>query len=89
MNDILTDYTAPRNQVISGNFDPQITGGAEAGWNARVTTVEVSPVVIYNDFALDRIDLEVWWMAGTQRRSFKVEGYRKRQMKDEDIGGPK
>ena len=89
MNDILTDYKAPRNQVIGGNFDRQITGGAEAGWNARVTTVEVSPVLIYNDFALDRIDLEVWWMAGTQRRSFKVEGYRKRQMKDEDIGGPK
>jgi general secretion pathway protein I len=89
MNDILTDYKAPRNQLLSGSFDRQITGGAEAGWNAQVTTVEVSPVVIYNDFALDRIDLEVWWMAGTQRRSFKVEGYRKRQMKDEDIGGPK
>jgi general secretion pathway protein I len=89
MNDILADYKAPRNQVFSGSFDREISGGAEAGWAARVTTVEVSPVRIFNDFALDRVDLEVWWMAGAQRRSFKVEGYRRRQMKDEDVEVPK
>ncbi len=45
--------------------------------------------MIYNDFALDRVDLEVWWMNGEQRRSFRLEGYRRRLMTDDDIGGPK
>ena len=89
MNDLLTDYDFPRNQAMSGGFDPAITGGVTAGWTARVTTVEVSQVLVFNDFALDRIDLEVWWTAGQQRRSVRLEGYRRRQMKDEDIGGPK
>ena len=89
MNDLLADYKVPRNRTVSGQFDPRITGGTEAGWDAMVTTVEVSPSPVYNDFALDRIDLEVWWMAGTQRRAFRLESYRRRQMTNDDVGGPK
>ncbi|MBS1857762.1 MAG: type II secretion system protein [Acidobacteria bacterium] len=87
MNDLLTDYKAPRDQALAGLFDPRLTGGTEAGWVAKVTTVEISPVVVYNDFALDRIELEVWWMAGAQRRSLRVEGYRRRQMTNDDLAG--
>jgi type II secretory pathway pseudopilin PulG len=89
MNDLLADYKAPHNQVLSGSFPREISGGTEAGWNARVTTAEVPPAPIANDFALDRIDLEVWWMAGSQRRSFKLESYRRRLLTNEDMGGPK
>jgi general secretion pathway protein I len=91
MNDLLTDYKVPRNQRVGGEFAPQITGGSVAGWNALVTTAEVSPVRVFNDFALDRVDLEVWWMTGQQRRSFRLEGYRRRQMTDDDVvaGGSK
>ncbi len=74
---------------MGGAFDPTSTGGTPAGWSAQVTTVEVSPVQVVNDFVLDRVDLEVWWMNGEQRRSFKLEGYRRRPMTDEDRGGPK
>jgi hypothetical protein len=87
MNDLLTDYKAPRDQALGGLFDPHLTGGTEAGWIAKVTTVEISPVVVYNDFALDRVELEVWWMAGQQRRSIRVEGYRRRQMTNDDLAG--
>ncbi len=86
MNDLLTDYKAPRDQALAGLFDPRITGGVQAGWIAQVHTVEISPVVVYNDFALDRIALEVWWMAGAQRRSLRLEGYRRRQMTPDDLG---
>jgi len=89
MNDLLSDYKVPRNQNVAGEFDPAVTGGAVAGWTARVTTQEVSPVMVYNDFALDRIDLEVWWMNGEQRRFFRLEGYRRRQMTDADVAGAK
>jgi general secretion pathway protein I len=88
MNDLLADYKAPRNQMMSGGFDPQITGGIAAGWNAQYTTTEVSPVRILNDFALDRVDLEVWWMNGEQRRSIRLEGYRRRKLTPEDQLGP-
>jgi general secretion pathway protein I len=89
MNDLLTDYKAPRNQPVGAQFDPAMTGGTQAGWQAVVTTVEVSPTPVFNDFALDRVELEVWWMTGEQRRTLRLEGYRRRQMTSDDMGGPK
>jgi len=85
MNDLLADTKLPHNTQLQGNFDPSVTGGLEAGWRAMVTTDEISPVVVYNDFALDHIQLEVWWMSGGQRRAFQLEGYRRRQMTKEDL----
>jgi hypothetical protein len=85
MNDLLADVKLPRNTEIDAPFDPQITGGVQAGWRAKVTTAEVSPIRMMNDFALDRIDLEVWWMAGDQRRILRVEGYRRRLLTAEDV----
>jgi hypothetical protein len=84
MNDLLTVYKLPRNQRLGGEFAREISGGAPAGWNAMVTTVEVSPIRMEIDFALDRVDLEVWWMNGDQRRAFKLEGYRRRPMTSDD-----
>jgi general secretion pathway protein I len=91
MNDLLADLKAPKNTPLAGTFDPQVTGGIESGWRALVTTAEISPVIVYNDFALDHVELEVWWLASSQRRSFRLEGYRRRQMTQEDIdaGKPK
>jgi general secretion pathway protein I len=85
MNELLADYKFPRNQQIAGEFAPEINGGTEAGWRAMVTTSEISPVLVFNDFALDRADLEVWWISGGQRRSIRLEGYRRRQMTDADL----
>jgi len=89
MNDLLTDYKIPSNQPLAGSFDPAIAGGTTAGWTAMVTTAEVSPVLLANDFVLDRVNLEVWWMTGEQRRSIRLEGYRRRPMTPDDRGGPK
>ena len=50
-----------------------------------VTMAEIPPVKIPNDFTLDRVELEVWWMASTQRRSFHLEGYRRRRITKEDL----
>jgi general secretion pathway protein I len=87
MNDLLADYKVPRNQPVGGQFAPEVTGGSTAGWNALVTTVEVPRTPIVNDFALDRVDLEIWWTTGEQRRSFKLEGYRRRLLTPEDQAG--
>ena len=91
MNDLLADLRAPHNTALQGRFDPAQTGGVETGWNAMVTTAEISPVRVPNDFALDRIELQVWWMDGARRRSFQLEAYRRRPLRDEDLaeGGGK
>jgi general secretion pathway protein I len=85
MNELLLDDRLPRNTEISGLFDPALAGGLNTGWRARVTVSEASPAPTPGDFALDRIQLEIWWMAGPQRRTFALESYRKRTLRAEDM----
>lgn len=85
MNELLVDIKAPHRTSLEGLFDPQVTGGIECGWRALVNTEEISRAPVVNDFALDRIQLEVWWMAGAQRRTLKLDGYRRRPMTPEDM----
>jgi general secretion pathway protein I len=85
MNELLLDDRLPRNTEISGQFAPALAGGLNAGWRARVTIAEASPAPAPGDFALDRIQLEVWWMAGSQRRAFALDSYRRRTLRGEDI----
>jgi general secretion pathway protein I len=85
MNELLADMRVPRNTPLEGQFAPEITGGLNAGWRARVTTAEKSPAPSVGDFSLDHIELEIWWMAGDQRRSFALESYRRRSLRPEDM----
>ena len=87
MNDLLANMLTPRNRTLEGQFAPEITGGLNAGWRARVTRAEKSPSPSPGDFTLDRIELEIWWMAGPQRRTFTLESYRRRSLRAEDIAG--
>ena len=86
MNDLLADMRVPRNVPQEGIFDPALTGGLECGWRAQVSVAEKSsPMPAPADFTLDRIQLEVWWMSGDQRRTFQLESYRRRTLRPEDI----
>ena len=85
MNDLLLDERVPRNAIISNAFDKSLTGGIDAGWQAVVTAVEVPPGAGAGDFALDRVQLEIWWMAGPQRRTFALESYRRRTLRQADL----
>jgi hypothetical protein len=83
MNDLLAD---PRhNVVLQGAFPPALAGGLDSGWRAQVTTSEMSPNPVAGDYALDRIELEIWWVAGDRRRTFPLESYRRRIMRAEDL----
>lgn len=83
MNSLLTDPRTPRE----GAFDPEITGGLECGWRAQVSVAEKSPAPAAGDYVLDRIQLEIWWTSGGQRRSFPLESYRRRTLRPEDLEG--
>jgi type II secretory pathway pseudopilin PulG len=85
MNELVLDDRIPRNTEVSGLFDPALTGGLNTGWRARVTVMEASPAPTPGDFALDRIQLEIWWMAGPQRRTFALDSYRRRTLRPEDL----
>jgi len=85
MNDLLLDPAVSTGAPLSGRFNPAVTGGLDAGWEARVSLFELPPNPAPNQAALDRIELQVWWMAGEQRRTFTLEAFRERVLKAEDI----
>jgi general secretion pathway protein I len=85
MNELLLDDRLPRNSVIEGAFDPQQAGGLDAGWRARVTLFEKPPAQLVGEMGIDRIELEVWWMTGVQRRTFSLDGYRPHMLRAEDL----
>jgi hypothetical protein len=43
------------------------------------------PVPAPGQLALDRIELEIWWIYGAQRHSFALDAYRRHVLKPEDI----
>ena len=85
MNELLTNYRLSRDMVASGGFNGSVTGGMQAGWRARLTNFEMPPAPAPGELALDRIQLEVWWMEGEQRRTFTLDGFRRRALRPEEI----
>jgi len=77
MDELLMDRNAPRNQDIAAEFDPALTGGVRSGWHARVTPFEATPGANNALWDLDRVELEIWWMSGSTRHSFALEGFRR------------
>jgi general secretion pathway protein I len=85
MNDLLLDQRVPLNVPVEGRFDPSISGGLEAGWRARVSTAEMPPAPAPGQTSIQRVELEVWWTSGTQRRNFTLEGFRYGRLRQQDI----
>lgn len=85
MNELLVDSRLPRDQLVSGEFDPALTGGVEAGWQARLEPFEMPPAPGPGQVALQRIALEIWWMAGPERRTFTLDAYRPHTLRPEEL----
>ena len=90
MNDLLMDYLMPRNTLVSGTFDPALTGGIESGWRARLENFEMPPVPAPGQLALDRMELEIWWANGNEHRTFTLDAFRTRVLRPGDgaVGVP-
>ncbi len=88
MNELLLDENLPRGTELEGDFDRTLTGGLESGWRARVTLFEMPPGPAPGQPALDRVELEVWWKSGSDRRTFSLDGYRQRPLRQEDVPPP-
>jgi general secretion pathway protein I len=82
MDELLADHTVPRNVPINATFDPIVTGGVQAGWNATITPFEIAPGGGgAGRWVVDRVQLEIWWRSGDPqsptRRAFTLEGFRR------------
>ena len=76
MNELLADDTLQRDQVLSGTFDPSLSGGLPIAWQARLTTTEMPPSPMTGQPCLQRIELQVWWMTGDKKRNLTLDSYR-------------
>jgi general secretion pathway protein I len=81
MDELLVDQSTPRNQFFGGQYQPFETGGVQAGWQARIVPFEaVGPQPVPGQPAVERIELEIWWMDGPTRRTFALDGVRRGQI---------
>ena len=85
MDDLLLNYQLPKGVVLSGSFDPVLMGGKAGGWRAKVTTFEMPPRPAPGGEILERVELEIWWEAGTDRRRFNMEAFRSNIVRPEDM----
>lgn len=85
IDELLLDKHFPFGTVIRGPFDPALTGGVEGGWSARLMRFEMPPNPMPGDLSLDRMELEIWWQANGQRRTFALVGYRTDVLHPEDL----
>ena len=87
MDELLIADKLPTLTPFDGTWDAALTGGAEMGWRARLTPFEAPPRAALGTAFLQRIQLEIWWMSGEQRRTFTLEGFRRAlALKPGDIG---
>jgi general secretion pathway protein I len=74
MDELIAQPRLPRQTILEG-----------PGWRAKVTPYEFLPNPQPGFFVLDRIELEVAWMAGAQRKTFTLEGFRRSVLTQEDV----
>jgi type II secretion system protein I len=63
-----------------GQWEPAQTGMIPMGWHAVITPFEAPPNPRPPLTILERVQLEVWWMNGGQRKTFYLEGYRQNNL---------
>jgi len=85
MDSLLLNTAIPQFSVLEGAIDPALMGGVEAGWRARVTPFEMPLARSAGTPVLQRIELEIWWMAGGQRRTFTLDGFRRQKLTAADM----
>ncbi len=85
MDDLLLDLRLPRYMELEGRFDRALAGGLEAGWRARATPFEMAPGAGPGAPILERVELEIWWMAGERQKTFSLEAFRRSALAAADV----
>jgi general secretion pathway protein I len=75
MDELLLATGLEKGVPFQGTWGPEVTGNLEMGWRARLTPFEVPKGGGTGRPFIEQVELEVWWMSGSQRRSFTLQGY--------------
>ncbi|MEK7404909.1 MAG: type II secretion system protein [Acidobacteriota bacterium] len=70
MDELLIDPRLPKLTDFGGEL-------GRGGWRARVTPFEMLPGAGPGAPVLERVELEIWWLAGERRRTLQLEAFRR------------
>lgn len=87
MDELLVQPRLPRYLPIEGPLTPVNDAGLTGGWKATVTPFDVPPAVQPGTGILERVECEIWWMDGSRRRSYSLEGYKTTYLQPDDVVG--
>jgi general secretion pathway protein I len=85
MDELLITNGLLKGVPFNGTWGPEVTGGGEMGWRARLTPFEIPKGRGEGQPFIERVELEIWWMNGPQRRSFRLEGYHRALLTKADL----
>jgi general secretion pathway protein I len=88
MDELLIATGLDKGVPFEGTWGPEVTGGSDMGWRARLTPFEVPKGGGVGRPFIERVELEIWWMNGTQRRSFQLQGFHRALLTRPDLGAP-
>ncbi len=79
MEELLVDPVIPRFTEVSGTLTPGVT------WRARMMPFDIPPQAGAGAPVVDRIELNASWQAGSNKKTIRLEGYRRGFMRREDF----
>jgi general secretion pathway protein I len=82
---LLATTKFPKNVPIEGTWLPELTGGRPMGFRARISVFDKPDGAAPLSPVLERVELEIWWMAGEDRRTFSLEGFRRAALQPEGL----
>jgi general secretion pathway protein I len=85
MDELLIATGLEKGIPFEGTWGPEVTGGREMGWVARLTPFEIPKGRAVGQSFVERVELEIWWMSGVQRRSFRLEAYHRAILTKADL----
>jgi hypothetical protein len=85
MDELLLATGLEKGVPIDGTWGPEATGGSNMGWRARLTPFEVPKGGGVGKPFVERVELEIWWMNGSQRRSFTLQGFHRAVLTRADL----
>ncbi len=85
MDELLIATGLPKGTPFEGTWGPEVVGGNDIGWRARLTPFDVPKGGAVGRPFIERVELEIWWMSGTQRHSFRLEGFHRALLTTADL----
>jgi general secretion pathway protein I len=85
MDELMIATGLQKGTPFQGTWGPEVTGGNDIGWVARLTPFEIPKGASVTQPFVERVELMIWWTAGTARPSFRLEGYHRALLTKADL----